>query len=486
MRMNEPAAVSHPPARSLPRLNPFEPPVWLRWSCVAGFVAIALYLGVIGGSRIHLRWPDFEYFYKAGAWLQARGDLDPGYDVLPDGAWVERGKLDWYWPFVPRMMTLLTWMPYKVAGYTWLALNLGAMFATLWLIGRYLLGMPGRNWPVTLLLPFVLLLVFWYWEFRLNQVNNFTLLMLVGSFVAWQRGRPVLAGGMLGWAVLLKVTPLLIVVWFGLKRQYRTLAAALAFVALAGPVSDVIVFGPERAKDIYLGWAHAAVVEGSHRGLILSQKEMDWRNQAIGAVLCRWLHPTSYAMRFDNEPRAPRENATLTHNVAELPLPTVAAITMAVAAASGLGLLWLARRPAWALTVWQLRLEWGLFLLAMLWFMPVLRLYHMIWAFPALALVLAAMWHLRDGRVWRRLALGCIALVLAGQAVLPWRLYKSMGATTAAVPLLAVPVVTLLVRLGRRPEALPPDRYATGNPLRRALATPPDSSAVAGPVVAHA
>ena len=53
-----------------------------------------------------------------------------------------------------------------------------------------------------------------------------------------------------------------------------------------------------------------------------------------------------------------------------------------------------------------------------------------------------------------------IAGVVLGQVALVSRLYKSMGATTIAVPLLALPIVVLLVRLARQPHAIPPGSAA--------------------------
>lgn len=447
-----PAPSSEPPRPDRGfRINPFTPSRRVRVLCGVGFGFIAFYLALIGGSRINFGWPDFEYFYKSGYWLLHHGDLDPGWDRMPGGQTIERGKLDWYWPFVPRMMTLFAAFPYKVAGYTWLLLNLVAMFATLRLLARHLIGLPAQNWTVTLLPPMLVLLVFWYWEFRLNQIGNFTLFMLVLSFVLWQQGRTAWAGVPLGLAVLMKVTPGLVVVWFALKREFRTVGVAVATVLLLGPLSDVIIFGPERARDIYIGWVNAAAKDGSHRGLIMAQREMDWRNQAIGAVLSRWLHPTNYNMKFDNEPRAPRGYEPLYHNVANLPRETIAGLATGIVAISGLALVWLGRRRAAAMSPWELRLEWSLFVLAMLWFMPVMRLYHMIWALPAVALLGAMPWHLQRPRGWTVLMLLCIAGVIAGQVVLPWRLLKSTGVTLAAVLLIAIPIIALLLRLARRP-----------------------------------
>jgi len=421
-------------------------------------VLVLALLGRLGGRWIEREERDFKYFYCAGQWLWERGALDPGYDVGPTGV-TPRGRLDWYWPCVARFMTLLGWLPFRPAGYIWLGLNLVALTATLRLLGRHFSGLDPRDWAVTQILPLVLLALYWRWEFRLNQIDNFTLLFLVGSFATWQMGRRGIAGFWLGLAVLLKLTPMLLVIWFGLKREWRTVGAAVLTIVLAGPVSDVIALRPDLALDAYRGWWRTAVLEGSTRALILSERERDWRNQGVGAVLARWLHPTNYNTRFDNDPVSQSlvtSHEVRTLNVVDLPRPVVANLALAVSAASGLALLWLARHPARELSPWQLRCEWALFLLGMLWLMPVLRRYHLILLMPAVSLLLA----LAAGAGWRtgfaRLAVAAVAAAgLAQLSALSMRAEAS-GLMLASVAGLAVPLVAAQRRLARDPAAFPP------------------------------
>ncbi|MBU0637711.1 MAG: DUF2029 domain-containing protein [Planctomycetes bacterium] len=481
--MDGPAAVQSRSAASQ-RLPP--PPVarrGVRLACAAVLLLLGGYLGYLGFRAIHNQGQDFEYFYRAGEWLLVHGGLDQGYDraELETGGYgplEPRGMLDWYLPFVHRLLTLLACLPFEPAGVIWLLLNLVALFTTMRLIGQHMMGLPRQDWPVTQLLPFVFLLVFWWWEFRLNQINNFTLLLLVASFVQWQRGRRFVPGLWLGLAVLTKVTPFLLVLWFALKRQYRTVSAAVLTIILAGPVSDVIVFGPEQAGEYYRGWVRNAVVQGSHRGLVLAQREVDWRNQGLGSVLSRWLHPTNYNTRFDNDPRA---NSTYsfearTLNVAHLSRSTVGWIATAILGISFVGLLLLARRPARELSLWQLRMEWALFVLAMLWFMPVMRRYHMIWALPALSLLAAGIHYLGMRAWWSKLALLSMgAIVLSQLALLPTvvtREYylEGLGMLLVAVVVVATPLIVALLRPTQPPAALLPEADAPPHPARPSAA----------------
>lgn len=437
----------------------------LRLLCALTLAGVGMHFVWFGGSAVVKKGPDFEYFYKAGAWLYAHGTFDPGFDRLADGHTAPRGTIDWYLPFVHRLMTLLGWMPIKLAGWLWLIANVGMLAATLWLVARHLSGLPPTDWLV-IATPAVLLgLLFWHWEFRLNQVNNLTLLLMVGGFVCWMRGRDLPAGLWLGLAALIKITPVLLLVWFALKRQYRVAAAGLATIALAGPVSDAVVLGPAQAFETNAAWFERAVTRSSHRGLVLHQVEMDWRNQGLGAVLSRWLHPTSYSLRFHNDPRIITEKPPAYVNVADLPLTTVVTIVTAVAGASLLGLLWLWRRPASRMTVWELRLEFALVLLAMLWFMPVMRRYHLVWTLPALTLLVSTAYYLWADRLWRGLALSGMAAVALGQLAALTRLLgteiaEGAGVLLAALLALGVVLCVMVLRLARRPERLPADAFA--------------------------
>ncbi|MEW6198275.1 MAG: glycosyltransferase family 87 protein [Planctomycetota bacterium] len=476
----------------------------MRILCLAALAVLTLWLVRTGGLYIQAHAPDFEYFYKGGAWLLNNGALDPGYDLV-GGHVARRGTLDWYLPVVPRLMSILAWLPFNVAGFLWLGVNVVALWGTLRLLGRNLSGLPPQDWPVTQLVPFVLLLGYWYWEMRLNQINTLTLLLVVGSFTAWESGRRGIAGFWLGLAVLLKLTPALLVLWFALKRQWRTTLVAGTTVVLAGPAADLAALGPDAAVAAYRGWVQRVLVTGSHRGLIHADIETDWRNQALGALAARWFLPTNYNTRFDNDPRVEQEyggGPARYLNVATLPRGVVARLVTGVLVGTLVAFVWLTRRPADRLTTWQLRLEWALAVLLMLWFMPVMRRYHMIWALPAISLLAAGIHYAGARHRWSALALGSLALVLAVQVILlPQALVpkgagpehalvlwaqtlEAAGAILACVALLAVTVTAMLWWLAANRAALAAPYYTA----RATRGTPQAASDnfVAPAVTAHA
>ncbi len=458
------------PARE-PRVVPPLAPPGVRRLCLAVLILLACFFAGTAGVAIWRQAADFEYFYKGSRWLLEHGTRDANYDLLPDGTRVARGGIEWYLPFVPRIFVLISWMPLRAAGYVWLACNLVAFFATIRLLGRHLNGLPPQDWPVTTLVPVILTAFFWYWEFRLNQINTLTLLLLTASFVLWQRRRFGIAGFWLGLATLLKITPGLLIGWLMLKRQWRTAAAALTTVLLAGPVSDALAFGPSYAAEWYGAWARTTLVGSSSRALVLQQREMDWRNQSLAAVLARWLSPTNYATHFDNDPRIRMDDPPATINIARLDRRQVARIVTLATAVSLIALALLARRPAARQPLWQLRIEWALVLLAMLWLMPVMRRYHLVWTTPAVVVIAGAVHYLGRTSRTARLAVACtlgvlgLQLALLARPLLDTHAVEAGGLLLAVVPVLALPLAALHRRLGRVPHRLPRSIHDPDHPL---------------------
>ncbi len=469
-------------------------PRWLYAAAVTLLSLVTLALLVSGAAAVtgDDPTPDFEYFYQAGHWLATEGVYDPGYDWTAPGERRARGTIPWYLPAVSRFLALIGWLPYRVAAVVWLAVNLFAFVTIVRLLGQHVMGVPRREWPVVQLVPILLLLPAWLWEFKLNQVDTLTLLLIVAGFVHWQRGKKLPAGIWLGLATILKLTPGLIVLWFALKRQWRVFWTAVLTGLLAGPLADLAMLttaeliaerrpptaAVTRTVERYVGWIEHAVFQGSHRALITTGRELDWRNQSSSAVLSRWLTETNIRTTWDNDPRWVSDTRPPRYiNVADLSPATVAKLQLAASVVLLLALLWLWRRPAARLTLWQLRLEFALAVLAMLWFMPVMRWYHMVFAFPAVSALAAVLHYRRFRGGWSGLALLCLltvptlAVLMAGDSFESPNRIAAAGGGLGATIAIGIPLVAALVLLHRAPSALRPDPLGPPHPARRQAPT---------------
>ncbi len=71
----------------------------------------------------------------------------------------------------------------------------------------------------------------------LGQLDAVLLLLIVISFFAYRQGRDLMAGAPLGLAAMIKFSPLLLAMYFLLKRETRVFAAALAAIVATGILS---------------------------------------------------------------------------------------------------------------------------------------------------------------------------------------------------------------------------------------------------------
>lgn len=71
----------------------------------------------------------------------------------------------------------------------------------------------------------------------LGQLDALLLLLIVISFCAYRHGRDLIAGSPLGLAAMIKFSPLLLAMYFLLKRQMRVFAATVAAILAAGTLS---------------------------------------------------------------------------------------------------------------------------------------------------------------------------------------------------------------------------------------------------------
>jgi len=448
---------------------------WPRAIRIGILVLELCLIGTAVGTGVAYIWrgePDFEYFYEDGKLLLTTGavgrgqDLpdSPGYLERRDPTTLRRDWLRWYWPFIHRFCCPLGLMPWHVAGVVWITLNLaGGVLAVRW-VGRELSGMPPNDWPYTQFVPVVLMTVFWLIHFRLNQVNLIVLGFMVGAFVAWQRRQSLRGGLLMGVAILLKFTPIFMLLWFALKRQWRFLAAAIATVVLFGPVADLVIFGPDQALAEYRRWYRDAVVNGSSRSLIRLENNLDHRNQGLAVTLYRLLHHTDYARRFDEEPRARRlQREPIYMNLVDWSPGVVLNIWAVLTFITFVALVWQCRRPAARTDPFRCRMEWALFMLAMVWFMPVLRRYHFVWLYPAVAMWLAHGNRCERAGV-RSPAIAWVAAVwLVGMGLVYFRLARAAGITLWCVLMLGVGLWWRLHRMSRSGD--PVARvFADGNP----------------------
>jgi len=218
-----------------------------------------LLFGVIGVKREPDGSFDVIYYYAAGrALLAGQNPYDPP-TLRAQGL----GELDdqiarfYYPPQVAPFFMLLGLFSYPVATLLLKALNLAAMAGVCVLAVRMVRPLPPPSpvpearVPIPWLLPAIIVGDPWFVEtiWRGGIVPLVTL-CLMGGWLLVERGRPILAGLLLGLATLKPQFAFLPLIWMACERRWKVLAVAAA-TALVGMSYPLALLGP---KAVFGGW----------------------------------------------------------------------------------------------------------------------------------------------------------------------------------------------------------------------------------------
>jgi alpha-1,2-mannosyltransferase len=189
-----------------------------------------------------------------------------GYSVNP------RADLLVEWNAHPPTSVLLglplAWLDYPDAVLVWNLVSLAALLASVCLIVQAL-KVPFSIWSIV---PIVTLLFLCYplrEHLIEGQINLVLLLLLTGTWVAERSGRDVWAGILLGTATAIKLFPALLLLYFVLRRQWRTVASTLVSLAAITALT-ALVLGMETFQDYVrevlprvawfrVGWSNASL-----------------------------------------------------------------------------------------------------------------------------------------------------------------------------------------------------------------------------------
>lgn len=217
-----------------------------------------------------------------------------------------------------------------------------------------------------------------------GQVNIVIVFLLCAALFLHRQGKDLLAGGILGAAIALKLTPALFLAYFAWKRAPRVLAGAAAGLVLCWGVVPLLAFGPGLYAEVMRGWLESVapfLAEGTRAEGIGAFRHT---NQSLSAAVVRLLTETPAG--------GGREGLTV--NVASLGMETARWIVRGLSVAIVLFLVWICRRPPEAELPFATRnplrygLECGLVMIAMVFLSPISWINHyVILVFPYAAAV---------------------------------------------------------------------------------------------------
>lgn len=355
-----------------------------------------------------------------------------------------------YLPFFTIFMMPWSFVPLQVAIVLFTLLSVGLFAATVILTETLLNGgLPPRPRAATWL---ALGLAFAYVHSCgvLGAMGLLLLFLTVSTWFLVERRQEWAAGAALGLAILIKLLPGVLLIFFLLRQRWRVAGMALATVIVLGAGLPVASLGPERAWQAHREFYERAVVGHSARTTIMAEKprKAKYSNNALPIVLRRLLSAT------DGDPKEGR--AALLVNVAELPLEAIWWVFVVVsgtiliagsAATIAGGMQW---PPESAADVERARLQFGIWSAAMLLLSPLVWTHYLPLAYWPLAVLSDRLErvHRAEGR-WCRAAAAGLACWGAGALLLAWPAARAAGAQLLAV----LAVWTACVALAREDAA---------------------------------
>ncbi len=207
-------------------------------SLITIIIAFCLYI-LLGLYSIH--WLADTTDYNAGydfnlyfnALTNAGGGQNP---YLPD----ETSKSLLYHPFALVFLSIFSWLGVNGALSLWTVLSIVAWIATVFLLIKLTKpknGQLNNRWFIWVVFGIFLTFAPFWETLYMGQINAFVALSLVLTLYYSENKHPNLAGIFLGLAIVLKLSPIIMLAYFFLMRQYRVIAVSLITLVILTTVA---------------------------------------------------------------------------------------------------------------------------------------------------------------------------------------------------------------------------------------------------------
>jgi hypothetical protein len=347
-------------------------------------------------------------------WLPQISDLDNGVDIAGRHGYPN-----------PPIMALLLYPLVKLpvalqsggmsvrvsqatAGLAWFWIKaILTLFAVRWaLILAQTPGRPFPRWAQGLAVLISLRPILG--DLQHGNVNLFILFLVVAALMACRRRHDLLAGVLLALAIACKVTPALFLPYLVWKQAWRTLAGAVAGLALflwPGCV-PALVLGWEGNQQQLTSWYHEMV----HPYVIEGKVTSEHNNQSLPGLLMRLTTHSPSFSTYHGDQYVP----THYDNLLSLPPEAVRWIVKGCMVLFALLAVWLCRTPLRPSTSGRLAIEYSIVLIGMLLFSERTWKHHCVTLLLPFAVLC---YHLAASESTRQLRLG-LGAVLAGAVLL--------------------------------------------------------------------
>lgn len=238
----------------------------LAWPLAFATLALVMYV-----ARVQHEMADFSVYRTAAIRVL---DAEPLYRAA-DGHYQFK-----YLPAFALAMAPFAWMGPEAAKAAWYALSVGLLWV---FVGWSIRALPGRRRSTQMLAWLSILLMgkFYAHELNLGQTNILLGVVLVAALMAAQRGRPVLAGALVGMGIFVKPYAVILLAWLPLAAGASGVVAAIAVLGL-GLALPAVVYGWQGNVDLVLAW-YRTVTDTTAPNLLVAD------NVSFVAMWAKWI-----------------------------------------------------------------------------------------------------------------------------------------------------------------------------------------------------
>jgi hypothetical protein len=244
---------------------------------IAGLVYTAV-LSVVVVMRAESS-TDFRDFWRTAEHFRQTGQVSSGLGVHN------------YLPFFVVFMAPWSHLPLKVAIVLFTVLSMGLLALTI-VMAEALLdrGLESRPRPA-MVLALILLLPYAHSCAVLGQLGLLLAFLIVATWFLVERGREWPAGVCLGLAVVIKILPAVLVVFFLLKQRWRVAAGSVVTAFVLGLGLTLAALGYERTITAHRAFYDEAAVAHSAKATLTAEhpRKAKYTNNALPIVLRRLL-----------------------------------------------------------------------------------------------------------------------------------------------------------------------------------------------------
>lgn len=257
----------------------------------AMFVVLGIQTVLVGAVDSRLR-SDFPVYWLAGQAVWGGKNI---YSVA--------GPHGWEYVYPPPFaiaMVPFGWMPLPWAVTVWFLVS---ALLTAWAVQMCVTMTKERLPPGTDVLALYvlpgLLLLGWYASAIVRGQASVPLLWLIVAAIFWQsRGRQIAGASCLAGAILMKVFPALLLLYFVWRGRWRFVIATLALLLVGGLALPAVVIGARRNLEYLRAWGTTVALpslrtDHAESESALNSQLLDFRkrrNESLYAVLRRLTH----------------------------------------------------------------------------------------------------------------------------------------------------------------------------------------------------